>query len=158
VPKENFEREKMVVKFKKEKDPEKKKKKRKKTEEVVEISKPKKMREGSEGMEKPKKIKVKKEKGEKEKKLLKEYELQKDQSKFELQKDWSRCEHQKGWSVSMSASMNSSRKVRISLNSRKIGVTRPVYVTCNMVHHSLGACLTAQDSHGSLNSGDVITL
>ncbi|XP_056001386.1 lysine-specific demethylase 5A-like isoform X2 [Ostrea edulis] len=79
VPKENFEREKMVVKFKKEKDPEKKKKKRKKTEEGADLSKPKKMREGSEGVEKAKKVKIKKEKGEKEKKLLKEFELQKDQ-------------------------------------------------------------------------------
>ncbi|XP_061178889.1 lysine-specific demethylase 5A-like isoform X2 [Saccostrea echinata] len=79
VPKENFEREKMVVKFKKEKDPEKKKKKRKKEEESGDISKPKKTKDGSEGGEKPKKVKVRKEKGEKEKKLLKEFELQQDQ-------------------------------------------------------------------------------
>ncbi|XP_062579327.1 lysine-specific demethylase 5A-like isoform X1 [Saccostrea cucullata] len=79
VPKENFEREKMVVKFKKEKDPEKKKKKRKKEEEGGDMSKPKKAKDGSEGGEKPKKVKVKKEKGDKEKKLLKEFELQQDQ-------------------------------------------------------------------------------
>lgn len=78
---ENFEREKMVVKFKKEKDPEKKKKKRKKVEEGGDVSKPKKAKEGQEGSEKPKKVKVKKEKSEKEKKLLKEFELQQDQSK-----------------------------------------------------------------------------
>ncbi|XP_022330439.2 lysine-specific demethylase 5A-like isoform X4 [Crassostrea virginica] len=79
VPMENFEREKMVVKFKKEKDPEKKKKKRKKVEEGGDVSKPKKAKEGQEGGEKPKKVKVKKEKSEKEKKLLKEFELQQDQ-------------------------------------------------------------------------------
>lgn len=82
VPKENFEREKMVVKFKKEKDPEKKKKKRKKEEEGGDLSKPKKMRDGPEGGDKPKKVKVKKEKTEKEKKLQKEFELVQDQSKW----------------------------------------------------------------------------
>ncbi|XP_052677656.1 lysine-specific demethylase 5A-like isoform X4 [Crassostrea angulata] len=79
VPKENFEREKMVVKFKKEKDPEKKKKKRKKEEEGGDLSKPKKMKDGPEGGDRPKKVKVKKEKTEKEKKLQKEFELVQDQ-------------------------------------------------------------------------------
>lgn len=83
VPKENFEREKMVVKFKKEKDPEKKKKKRKKEEEGGDLSKPKKMKDGPEGGDRPKKVKVKKEKTEKEKKLQKEFELVQDQSKWE---------------------------------------------------------------------------